>query len=157
LANSTKGTAQIITTGTMSMDRQEAADALSGVRFPAAVDALIKALDDDEPLVRCSAVRASLATCGLAPEPMDPQAAVIRGDVRRPRAACGRQARHSRHHRWPSPAAAVRQSCRRYGTGLCESLSQCAIRRFITRRQQATENSANTIRWSHYGRQYLDK
>jgi hypothetical protein len=61
------------------MGRQEAAEALSGVRFPAAVDALIKALDDDEPLVRCSAARALRATYGLPPEPMSPQAAIIRG------------------------------------------------------------------------------
>ena len=60
------------------MGRQEAADALSGVRLPAAVDALIKALDDDEPLVRCSAACALLATYGLPPEPMTPQAMCIR-------------------------------------------------------------------------------
>ena len=60
------------------MGRQEAADALSGICFPAAVDALIKALDDDEPLVRCSAARALLATYGLPPEPMTPQAMCIR-------------------------------------------------------------------------------
>ena len=58
--------------------RQEAADALSGVRDPASVDALIKALDDDEPLVRSSAARALLATYGLPPEPADPQAMTIR-------------------------------------------------------------------------------
>jgi HEAT repeat protein len=60
------------------MGRQEAADALSGVRFPAAVDALIEALDDEEPLVRCSAARALRATYGLPPEPMTPQAMCIR-------------------------------------------------------------------------------
>ncbi len=58
--------------------RQEAADALSGVRDPASIDALIKALDDDEPLVRSSAARALLATYGLPPEPMTPDAANIR-------------------------------------------------------------------------------
>jgi hypothetical protein len=58
--------------------RQEAADALSGVRFPAAVDALIKALDDPDSLVRCSAARALLADYGLPAEPMNPNAMVIR-------------------------------------------------------------------------------
>lgn len=60
------------------MGRQEAADALSGTRFPPAVDALIKALDDSEPLVRFSAARALLATYSLPPEPMDPHAMTIR-------------------------------------------------------------------------------
>jgi HEAT repeats len=58
--------------------RQEAADALSGVRDPASVDALIKALDDGEPLVRFSAARALLATYGQRAEPMDPSAVVYR-------------------------------------------------------------------------------
>jgi hypothetical protein len=40
--------------------------------------ALIKALDDDEPLVRSSAPRALRATYGLPPEPMTPDAANIR-------------------------------------------------------------------------------
>jgi HEAT repeats len=58
--------------------RQEAADALSGVRDPASVDALIKALDDGEPLVRFSAARALLTTYGMPAELMDPNAMVIR-------------------------------------------------------------------------------
>lgn len=58
--------------------RQEAADALSGVRDPASVDALTKALDDSEPLVRFSAARALLATYGLPAEPMDPSATIYR-------------------------------------------------------------------------------
>lgn len=90
------------------MGRQEAADALSGIRFPAAVDALIKALDDDEPLVRCSAARALLATYGLPPEPMTPQAMCIRvmsHDAAKPRPP-------STTFSPPSPGAAC---CRREG------------------------------------------
>jgi HEAT repeats len=58
--------------------RQEAADALSGVRDPASVEALIKALDDPEPLVRSSAARALLVTYGLPAEPFDLQAMMYR-------------------------------------------------------------------------------
>lgn len=58
--------------------RQEAADALSGVRDPASVDALIKALDDGEPLVRFSAARALLTTYGMPAELMDPHAVTYR-------------------------------------------------------------------------------
>jgi HEAT repeat protein len=58
--------------------RQEAADALSGMRDPGAVEALIAALDDREPLVRFSAARALLATYGLPVEPMNPSAVVYR-------------------------------------------------------------------------------
>jgi HEAT repeat protein len=71
--------ADVLSSSKYWMGRQEAADALSGVRDPASVDALIKALDDDEPLVRFSAARALLATYGLPPEPItDPQALIYR-------------------------------------------------------------------------------
>jgi HEAT repeats len=72
------GAIDVLRLSKLWMARQEAADALSGVRDPASVDALIKALDDDEPLVRFSAARALLATYGLPPEPMTPQAVCIR-------------------------------------------------------------------------------
>jgi HEAT repeat protein len=72
------GAIDVLRLSKLWMARQEAADALSGVGDPASVDALIKALDDDEPLVRFSAARALLATYGLPPEPMTPQAVCIR-------------------------------------------------------------------------------
>jgi HEAT repeat protein len=58
--------------------RQEAAEALYGVRDPAAVQALTTALDDPEPLVRHHAARGLLAIYGFPAEPIDPQAMIIR-------------------------------------------------------------------------------
>jgi HEAT repeat protein len=58
--------------------RQEAAEALYGVRDPAAVQALTTALDDPEPFVCHHAARGLLAAYGLPAEPTDPQAMVIR-------------------------------------------------------------------------------
>lgn len=58
--------------------RQEAAEALYGVRDPAAARALTKALDDSEPFVRHHAARSLLAAYGLPAEPIDPQAVIIR-------------------------------------------------------------------------------
>jgi HEAT repeat protein len=59
-------------------ERQEAAEALYGVSDPAAVQALIKALDDSEPLVRYAAARGLLAIHGLAAQSKDPQNVMYR-------------------------------------------------------------------------------
>jgi hypothetical protein len=58
--------------------RQEAAEALYGVRDPAAAQALNKALDDPEPLVRYHAARSLLEIYGLPAEPFDPHAMTAR-------------------------------------------------------------------------------
>ena len=55
------------------IERQEAAEALYDVRDPAAVQALVEALDDPEPLVRYHAARGLLAISGLSAESKDPQ------------------------------------------------------------------------------------
>jgi HEAT repeat protein len=55
----------VLASGEFWPQRQEAALALLDIRDPAAVPALIKALDDDESLVRHHAARALLATHGL--------------------------------------------------------------------------------------------
>ena len=58
--------------------RQEAVQALQDVSEPAAVQALIHALDDTEPLVRHAAARGLLTLYGLPADPADPQAMAIR-------------------------------------------------------------------------------
>ncbi|MFL5140659.1 MAG: HEAT repeat domain-containing protein, partial [Microvirga sp.] len=55
------------------IERQEAAEALHDVRDPGAVQALVKALDDPEPLVRYHAARGLFAIHGLSAESKDPQ------------------------------------------------------------------------------------
>lgn len=55
--------------------RQEAVQALEDVNEPAAVQALIHALDDTEPLVRHAAARGLLTLYDLRADPADPQAA----------------------------------------------------------------------------------
>ena len=55
------------------IERQEAAEALYDVRDPAAVQALLEALDDPEPLVRYHAARGLFAIHGLSAESKDPQ------------------------------------------------------------------------------------
>jgi HEAT repeat protein len=58
--------------------RQEAVQALAEANEPAAVQALIKALDDAEPLVRHAAARGLLTLYGLPVDPADPQTMAIR-------------------------------------------------------------------------------
>jgi hypothetical protein len=63
----------VLGSATEPIERQEAAEALYDVRDPAAVQALVKALDDPEPLVRYHAGRGLLAISGLSAESKDPQ------------------------------------------------------------------------------------
>jgi HEAT repeat protein len=58
--------------------RQEAVQALQDVNEPTAIQALISALDDAEPLVRHAAARGLLTLYGLPVDPVDPQAMAIR-------------------------------------------------------------------------------
>jgi hypothetical protein len=58
--------------------RQEAVHALDGVDAPAAVQALIDALDDAEPLVRHAAARGLLTLYDLPADPADPHSLAIR-------------------------------------------------------------------------------
>ena len=55
------------------IERQEAAEALYDVCDPAAVEALVEALDDPAPLVRYHAARGLLAIHGLSADAEDPQ------------------------------------------------------------------------------------
>ncbi len=60
------------------IERQEAAEALYDVRDPAAVQALVDALDDPVPLVRYHAARGLLAIHGLSADSEDPQQMLYR-------------------------------------------------------------------------------
>jgi hypothetical protein len=63
----------VLGSATEPIERQEAAEALYDVRDPAAVQALVEALDDPEPLVRYHAARGLLAISGLSADSKDPQ------------------------------------------------------------------------------------
>ena len=63
----------VLGSATEPIERQEAAEALYDVRDPAAVQALVEALDDPEPLVRYHAARGLLAINGLSADSKDPQ------------------------------------------------------------------------------------
>jgi hypothetical protein len=63
----------VLGSATEPSERQEAAEALYDVRDPAAVQALVEALDDPEPLVRYHAARGLLAISGLSADSKDPQ------------------------------------------------------------------------------------
>ncbi len=68
----------VLASGYYWMHRQEAADALGVMHTPEAAAALIKALDDEEALVRFSAARSLLMLYGISYDLKDLQSMVYR-------------------------------------------------------------------------------